>query len=234
MDGIVEYGGQRIGYSARYSTRKTLALTVHPNGDVEVVAPAGTSKAAIEERLRRRASWVLQQRRYFEQFQPRTPKRRYVGGETHLYLGRQYRLKIIEGNQEGVKLKGGYFYVSTEGRTTSDRVAELLSGWYLAHAHAKLSERFSAVTERFAQVISVTPSLTIRPMQRRWGSFSSRGRITLNPDLVRAPVPCIDYVIVHELAHARHPNHGRAFFDLLAQMMPDWERRKSALERMLA
>ena len=71
-------------------------------------------------------------------------------------------------------------------------------------------------------------------MQRRWGSYSKNGRVTLNIDLVRAPLPCIDYVIVHELAHALHPNHGRSFYDLLSQMMPDWERRKLALEKILA
>jgi hypothetical protein len=75
---------------------------------------------------------------------------------------------------------------------------------------------------------------SIRSLQRRWGSHSGKGRITLNCDLIRAPLPCIDYVIVHELAHGRHPNHGRAFYDLLGQRMPDWEKRKIALERMLA
>jgi predicted metal-dependent hydrolase len=62
-------------------------------------------------------------------------------------------------------------------------------------------------------------------MKRRWGSHSRARRITLNADLIRALLPCIDYVIIHELAHARHPIHGRAFFAVLALMMPDWERR---------
>ncbi|MEZ5844817.1 MAG: SprT family zinc-dependent metalloprotease [Hyphomicrobiaceae bacterium] len=234
MDGIVEYGGQRIGYSARYSTRKTLAIFVHPDGAVEVVAPTGTSQTVIEQRLLRRARWVLQQRHYFEQFRPRTPERRYVGGETHLYLGRQYRLKIEIGNDDGVRLKGGYFRVTVRGEPSPERVRSLLSAWYREHADAKLAERFEAVMARFARIVPGTPSIAIRPMQRRWGSYSAKGRITLNVDLVRAPLPCIDYVIVHELAHGRHPNHGRAFFDLLSQMMPDWEKRKLALERMMA
>jgi predicted metal-dependent hydrolase len=234
MNGSIEYSGHDIAYHAKFTVRKTLAISVHPNGEVEVVAPNGTSKTAIEERLRRRASWVLQQQRYFEQFQPRTPRRRYVGGETHLYLGRQYRLKITEGDIEAAKLKGGYFLVTTMVRSTSDDVGRLLAAWYRIHGDAKLKERFSVVTERYARVLKVKPSLAIRAMHRRWGSFSGKGRITLNPDLVRAPVPCIDYVIVHELAHGRHPNHSRAFFDLLSQMMPDWERRKVVLERMLA
>jgi hypothetical protein len=109
-----------------------------------------------------------------------------------------------------------------------------LADWYRAHAETKLTERFDAITTRFARIVPAKPTLAIRAMQRRWGSYSGKGRITLNIDLVRAPLPCIDYVIVHELAHGRHPNHGRAFFDLLSQMMPDWERRKHALERLLA
>lgn len=234
MRGSIAYAGQIIDYQARYSTRKTLAISVQPDGSVEVVAPNGTMQGVIEQRLHRRASWVLGQRRYFDQFHPRTPRRRHVSGETHLYLGRQYRLKVEEGAEERIRLKGGYFWVTVAGRAESGYVARLMAGWYREHAMTKLSERFATVTKRFARVLPRLPTLVIRPMRRRWGSYSSNGRITLNIDLVRASLPCVDYVIVHELAHARHPNHGRAFFDLLGQMMPDWERRKAALERMLA
>ncbi|RED21565.1 hypothetical protein BJ123_1467 [Rhodopseudomonas thermotolerans] len=234
MRGSVAYANQRIDYSARHSSRKTLAITVHPDGGVEIVAPAGIGQQVIEKRLIRRASWVLQQRRYFEQFLPRTPARRYVGGETHLYLGKQYRLKIERATEDCVRLKGGYFLISVAGVPSPDRVSGLLASWYRERADRKLKERFEAITARFGRIVGRRPDLSIRPMKRRWGSHSAKGRITLNRDLVRAPLPCVDYVIVHELVHRRHPHHGRAFFDLLAQMMPDWEKRKSALERLLA
>jgi predicted metal-dependent hydrolase len=234
MRGSITYAGQRIDYRARHSARKTLAISIHPDGTVEVVAPTGTDQMVIAQRLLRRAGWVMQQRRYFDQFQPRTPERRYVGGETHLYLGRQYRLKIKSGAEDSTRLKGGYFRITVAGEPSPEQVRVLLADWYREHADAKLRERFEAITERFSRILARTPSLTIRPMQRRWGSHSGKGRITLNCDLIRAPLPCIDFVIVHELAHGRHPNHGRAFFDLLSQMMPDWEKWKLALERMLA
>jgi predicted metal-dependent hydrolase len=233
MRGSIAYSGQSIEYRARHSARKTLSISVLPDGAVELVAPPGTGQQVIEQRLLRRAGWVLQQRRHFEQFRPRTPERRYVGGETHLYLGRQYRLKIETSEEDGVSLRGGYFRVRVTGEATPDRVRSLLIEWYRAHAEKKLAERFEAMMSRYSRIVTGTPSLAIRPMQRRWGSFSGKGRITLNVDLIRAPLPCIDYVIVHELAHGRHPNHGKAFFDLLSQMMPDWEQRKLALERML-
>jgi predicted metal-dependent hydrolase len=234
MRGSIFYAGQSVDYRARHSARKTLAVSVHPDGTVEVVAPRGTDQRVIEQRLLRRAGWVLQQRRYFEQFLPRTPERRYVGGETHLYLGRQYRLKVERGHVDEVRLTGGYFRITVAGGASPERARILLANWYREHAESKIKERFNAVVKRFSRIILQTPSLSIRRMKRRWGSYSSRGRITLNCDLIRAPLPCIDYVIIHELAHGRHPNHGRAFFDLLSQMMPDWEKRKLTMERMLA
>lgn len=234
MRGSIAYAGQSVAYRAHHSARKTLAISVHPNGAVEVVAPEGTDKRVIEQRLLRRAGWVLKQRRYFEQFLPRTPERRYVGGETHLYLGRQYRLKIERGDEDRVRLTSGYFRITVADEPSPERVRILLTGWYREHAERKMTERFEAIRKRFSRKMSGTPRLAIRPMRRRWGSYSGKGRMTLNCDLIRAPLPCIDYVIVHELAHGRHPNHGRAFFALLGQMMPDWEKRKLALERMLA
>ena len=70
-------------------------------------------------------------------------------------------------------------------------------------------------------------------MKRRWGSCGKNGTILLNTELVRAPVHCIDYVIVHELCHLRFPHHSQGFYRLLALLMPDWERRKARLEQVL-
>jgi predicted metal-dependent hydrolase len=234
MRGAIDYAGHRIHYNARFSARKTLAISVHPDGAVEVVAPEGAGKQMIEHRLLRRAGWVLKQQRYFDQFRPRTPQRRFVAGETHLYLGRQYRLKIEEGDRDRARLKGGFFWISVSGPSTSNRVRKLMTEWYREHARAKLTERYIAVSERYGRQLPRIPALSVAPMKQRWGSYSAKGRITLNVDLIRAPVSCIDYVVLHELLHARYSKHGRAFFNLLDQMMPDWRERKENLERVLA
>jgi predicted metal-dependent hydrolase len=234
MRGAIDYAGHRIHYQARFSARKTLAISVHPDGAVEVVAPEGAAKQVIEKRLLRRAGWVLKQQRYFDQFRPRTPERRFVAGETHLYLGRQYRLKIEQGDRDHARLKGGFFQISVSGTPNSNRVRELMTEWYRERARAKLTERYMAASERYGRQLPRIPALLLAPMKQRWGSYSANGRITLNVDLIRAPVSCIDYVVLHELVHARHPKHGRAFFSLLERMMPDWRTRKENLERVLA
>jgi hypothetical protein len=181
-----------------------------------------------------RARWIVRQRLYFDQFRPRSKPRRYVGGETHLFLGREYRLKLIKGDRKGVKLKGRFLVVTLDRRPDFHCVRDLVISWHQERAKVLFFKRFEVIAPRFKRFgCRIYPPI-IRSMSRRWGSYSKTGKILLNPDLVRAPSVCIDYVIVHELAHVVHPNHGFKFFELIEAIMPDWERRKERLERIMA
>lgn len=228
------YAGHVLPYRVKFSGRGTLSISVLPDGAIEVIAPRGTTGHEVQLRLRKRGRWIVRQRRYFEQFQPRTPERKYVGGETHLYLGCQYQLKRIDAEREEVKLRSGLLCVMVRERAGSERLQELVKEWYRSKAEVKLRERFDATRRKFKRLIATTPELLLRPMKLRWGSHTPAGRIILNYDLVRAPSPCIDYVVAHELAHVVHPNHGAAFFRLLESVVPDWQHRKQRLERLLA
>jgi|SRR6185369_349918 len=234
MHGTVTYSSHELKYRLRFSARRTMAITVHPDGAIEVVAPRGSNLRKVEARVRRRARWIIRQRLYFEQFRPRSKPRRYVGGETQLFLGRQYRLKIIKGDCKEVKLKGGYLVVTLDGRAQPRQVRELIRTWYQDRARALFQRRFEAIGPRFSRLGCRISSPIIRRMSRRWGSYSRSGKILLNPDLVQAPSACVDYVIVHELAHIVHPNHGPKFYELIEAMMPDWKGRKHRLERVMA
>src|SRR3954466_11890840 len=112
MHGTIAYSAHTFDYTAQFADRATMAITVFPDGAIRVIAPRATSQEEVEKRLRKRARWLIRQRLHFEQFRPRAPERRYVGGETHLYLGRQYRLKLHIGVEENIKLKGGLLHVT--------------------------------------------------------------------------------------------------------------------------
>ena len=125
----VVYGGREIPFQLVFSKRKSLEISVHPDKSVIVKAPEGTDLEDIEAKVKKRARWIKRQIRYFDQFDPRTPSRKYVSGESHLYLGKKYRLKIEVGSDNGVALKAGFFWVtSTNGKP--DHVESLLSDWY--------------------------------------------------------------------------------------------------------
>lgn len=231
----LEFGGQVIDYTIVRRVRQTLEIAVEPDCSVCLVAPMDSTLEAIEAKLRKRAPWVLRQQRYFSQFLPRTTARRFIAGETHLYLGRQYRLKVVSHTQRAVKLLRGELVVQTSSPQQPEATRAMLEGWYKAKAQQWFADRLEICLQRFPESERFRPTnLLIRTMRQRWGSLSPGGRLLLNRRLIEAPVSAIDYVITHELCHVSEPHHGAAFIELLTRVMPDWEQRKAALERTLA
>lgn len=225
----IQYGNTTIEYELHFAPRKTLAIEVHPDLRITVIAPEGKTPEVVADRVRRRAPWILRQQRELELYLPKTPPRQYLSGETHRYLGRQYRLKVIEGERESVKLTRGYLTVTTADKRDTERVRQRVEDWYRQQAQRVFPERLAVMLPRFAAIGDLSPTLTIRKMETRWGSCTPAGTILLNPKLMQVSKPCIDYVIVHELCHLAEHNHSSAFYQLLDRMMPDWRSRRQLL-----
>lgn len=217
-------------YAVEYRARKTLGICVHPDGSVEVKAPMETPLEQIRKHVHRRAPWIYKQQRYFSSFGIHTPERKYVSGESHLYLGRQYMLRVVDSERNEVHYKGNILEV--ECRRRKD-VRSLLMAWYRKRAEIKFKEYADPLIARFSRHQVKPSGLKLKEMETRWGSCSSSGQIFLNPRLIGAPRICIEYVITHELCHLVHRNHTKAFYELLTQEMPDWKKWKMKLERLM-
>jgi len=172
-------------------------------------------------KLKRKARWVIKQQAFFYQFAPKTPPRSFVSGETQLYLGRQYRLKVSEGPKDMVKLVGGEFVVTCMADPQSVRVKSAMGKWYRKRAEEVYTTRFESCWKQFRQPELPKPKISIRKMKTRWGSLSPAGLLTLNVELIKAPKACLDYVITHELCHLIHPRHDSGFYKLLESKMPN-------------
>lgn len=231
METSINFGSKQIDFSVEYSDRKTLGITVTPDLDVFVKAPADSPIEKIKEKLLKKAPWIIKQQSFFLSFQPKTPERQFINGETHLYLGRQYRLKIEEGNTSSIKLKGPFIEVRTSDKS---RVKSLLNQWYLAQAKSKFQEIARPHIANFKKYNVEPSSIVLREMPTRWGSCTPTGKIILNPILIHAPRACIEYVIIHELCHLIYHDHTQKFIELQTKEMPDWEKWKLKLEKLLA
>jgi predicted metal-dependent hydrolase len=225
------FGSETIDYTLQYSDRKTLGITVTPEMEVIVTAPIKTEIHKIELKLIKRAPWILKNLSFFLAFYPKTPKRKYVSGETHLYLGRQYLLKVIIGQDESVKLIGKYIVIFSK---SSNNVKNLLEGWYQSQAKNKIHSIALPLIEKFKKYKVEPKSIEFRSMLKRWGSCTAKGKIILNPELIKAPKGSIEYVITHELCHLIHHDHTQYFFSLQTKEMKDWEKWKIKLENLLA
>lgn len=227
------YGSNSIHFVLERAARKTLGIQVRPDSSVRVIAPMEASEERILEKVRQKARWILKQQSYFLSYRPLTPPRRYLDGETHLYLGRQYRMRISTGAEKQVKLKGKYLEVSHPA-PGFEVLEKLVEDWFRAKADRHFREILQTCLPRFAKYDLPAHELVIRKMEKRWGSCAPSGRITLNLELIKAPKTCIEYVIVHELCHLLHPGHNAKFFALQDRMMPDWQKWKERLERVMA
>lgn len=226
------YSDERIEFDrvALKSPAKKVRIKVRPDCSIVVAAPEHAPDNEVVDAVKKRARWIYQQVRQFrKQLQHVTP-RQYVSGESHYYLGKQYMLKVRSEPSEavGVKLLRGQLQVDVRQKSP-ETVKAALDNWYKVRAKEVFHKRLDAVLE---QAIWVTerPHLRILTMQTQWGSCSPKGRITLNPLLVKAPRDCIDYVILHELCHIAEHNHSERFYRLMGQVMPIWSEVKRQLD----
>jgi len=225
----VRIGPGRVRYSLQFTDSPRLTISVSPDLTVLVKAPRNADPARVDERVRRRGRWIHRQVLEFERYHPLPVPRRYVSGETHHYLGRQYRLRIRRGPEE-VKLIRGFLLVTLNGRSRAKR---LINEWYRGRAEVVFLRRLAAVTQRTQWLDGKPRAIRIRRMSRRWGSCGPAGVITLNVELVKTPPSSIDYILAHELCHRLELNHSKRFYELLRRAVPDWERARERLNRAL-
>ncbi len=226
----IEYGTRTINFEVRRADRKTLGIEVHPDLSVWAIAPEWATIDAINSKIIKRAAWILKQQSFFKQFLPRIPERQYVSGETHYYLGRRYVLKIRNGKENNVKLKGSELIVYTSAEPSSELIRNLLTSWYYDHASKIFDQKIENALQIFTKYKIEKPEFEIRRMKNRWGSCTPKGKIILNPELIKASGKCIDYVIIHEMCHLRHPDHSKEFYQLQENLNPNWKRWKTKLE----
>lgn len=226
----VTYGNKDIFYTVYRSNRKTLEIAVYPDLRVVLTAPLHTDNEVLQQRVTKRKRWILKQIRYFEQFLPRTSDRQYLSGETHFYLGKQYRLKIIESQEHKVLLKGGRIEVNCP-LYNKIVISTMLNSWYRDHARNFIQKILERNFLYFEKKGYVKPNIVIKHMDNRWASMSKNGVLTVNPRVIRAPRSCIEYVVLHELCHLVVMGHDNDFFELLHSLLPDWSTRKDLLER---
>ena len=198
-----------------------MGLTVRPDKSVAVRAPMRASLGDIRDFVSRRAQWIAKVWREFDS-RPPVPCQRYENGATFLFQGRGYALTLERGAAESVALRGDLLVVAAPDELDAPRIGRLIDTWYLDQALCIFREREIECHRRMESEGFPLPPITIRPMKSRWGSYSYRtGRITLNLNLIKAPLACLDYVIIHELCHMKLRHHGPRFWRFVERYVPN-------------
>lgn len=204
--------------------RKTVALHVTRHGDFEVRAPQRMPLQLIHQFVQEHRDWLHEKQQKLEA-QP-SKLLAYHDGATHYFLGHALTLKLLPATRTFINVVEGELRMATASLEPSD-VQKQLMKFYAREAELRLPERVRFWHQRMYG--RELPALSFRAMKARWGSCAADGSIILNTSLLRASWPVVDYVVVHELCHLTHFDHGAGFKALLTQVLPDWRARKQRL-----
>lgn len=213
---------------------KNINLRVKPDGQVLVSAKEELPVKYIDDFVCRKQEYIFHsQKKYKAQYKELSSiSKRYVSGESVDILGKSLRLKVIEGEEERVWADGIFVFLSVKEKDDLKRKAKLMNDWIENLRIETFSQICKEVYQKFKKYGVLYPELRIRYMSSRWGSCQpEKGVITLNSKLIEAPRRCIEYVVLHEFVHFISPDHSRKFYNFMAMLMPDWEERKTELER---
>ena len=223
-------GSRSLCFDLLRSARRTLALQVHPDGRLVVRAPSRCPLTEIDRFVGSRADWIARKR---SEFAARVrPQLEYSHGAQHPYLGDVFRLAVSKGRPRSVVLASQRFEVRVTDPADEAQVRRALEGWYRQRAGGLFRERIAHWHGRMAHLNILLPTLRVRAMRSRWGSCSNRGNVNLNLWLIKLPLECIDYVVVHELCHLREFHHGPAFYALMDEVLPDWRKTRARLSEL--
>ncbi|HTX92176.1 MAG TPA: SprT family zinc-dependent metalloprotease [Anaerolineales bacterium] len=206
------------------SRRRTIALIVQADATLTVRAPLRMPDGEITKFVETHTDWILKNQARARRSAPPPPKQ-YRDGESFLYLGKSYPLKLVPPQRPALKFDGRTF---TLGRSAAARGEQAFVRWYKARALEVLTERVRALAAKHGFQYT---KVRISSARTRWGSCSSKGTLSFTYRLVMAPPEVVDYVVAHELVHTKVRNHSKVFWNRVAGLMPDYKARLGWLKK---
>jgi predicted metal-dependent hydrolase len=195
--------------------RRTIALIIERDGSLTVRAPKRALLGDIEQFIHEKSGWILRTQEKLKSI-VQTSKRGYFEGEQFLYLGHPYELRLVPPQRPALKFDNEFKL----GKTAQQRGEAVFTKWYKQQALLVISEHVS----QYAKQYGFTPKrIKISSAKTRWGSCSPDGTLNFTWRLIMAPLPVVDYVVVHELVHLRIKNHSHKFWKAVEAIMPEYK-----------
>jgi predicted metal-dependent hydrolase len=220
-----------IKYDIVYSRRRSVSIIVTPGRDVIVRAPYRASEKTIDSFVREKAAWIRKTIDKYSDVTLLNHNKTYTDGEIHLFLGQEYRLKLIKSTYKYVNQYDNTFEVGYTGNV--EGVKPVLDRWYRQKAEEYISAKFKEILDNYRDYNFKPLKLVIRPLRSRWGSCTSQGKITISSELIKIDERFIEYVITHELCHLKYHNHGKDYYNLLKTLVPDYKTIRRELKSFI-
>jgi predicted metal-dependent hydrolase len=220
-------------YKVIYSSRRSVSINISPDKGVVVRAPYGMSRARIDNFVIAKSDWVSSHLSKHEGYIMLNHGKSYSEGEKHYYMGKQYTLRILPSKRVSVVLSGEAIEIGVPDSADKKRLKAVLNRWYSSQAKEYLATRVKSIISETVSHGFRPEKIIVRSTKSRWGSCSSKGTISLSSELIKLDEKFHDYIILHELCHLKHHNHGAGFYKLLAELKPDYKELRKELRKYI-
>lgn len=211
-------------YTVKRSNRKTLSIYIERDGRVSVLAPKELDEQRIDELVQSKSYQIYKFLAQQEELNRPQRMREVVNGESFLYLGRSYQLKIVKDLDLPLQLKQGYFMLRAGEK---NRAEEHFKAFYKEKGASRIQNRVEYFSSRMRLKTGI---VKVMELQNRWASCTKKGDLNFHWKCMMAPLTVLDYIIVHELAHLRHDNHSQAFWNEVDKVLPNYQEQKAWLK----
>jgi hypothetical protein len=183
--------------------------------------------------IKQKANWIKKQQEFYNTFSEQKENITFENGETVYLLGKQYKMKILPSEKNEIIINNKYIeiYIREKYINNKKYIRKVYEDWlrdYAENILQNLVVRYQKTLEKYHIKL---PKIEIRRMKSRWGScLPSNNKVIFNLSLIKTPICCIEYVVLHELAHFKHQNHSKNFYNFITIFMPDWKERKKILD----
>lgn len=208
----------------RTGRKKTVSIFIERDGSVRVLAPETATTEKIENAVKSKEYLIFKKLAKWKELNQGKVNRQFVNGQSFLFLGKNYRLSIVEKQETPLKINRGYFKLD---RKYLNKAEKVFKEFYKDKANKKITERLKLIEEKF----TLKPkSIKVLDLQNRWASWTPSNTLNFHWKCVMAPVPVLDYIITHEMVHLKYPNHSASFWNELDKKMPNYREYENWLK----
>jgi predicted metal-dependent hydrolase len=220
---------EALNYRIIFSGRRSLSIVLHPVKGITVRAPYRTSLKTIERFVTLKAGWIQKTLDKYKSARSLNGTKTVSDGDKIMFMGREYDVKTIKSDKDYFSLHDNILEMGLGNINNPAMIRVKLNRWYMNKAKEIIPGRITEIINKYGDYAFVPTGISIRKMKSRWGSCNSKGRITINSELIKVNAELMDYVIVHELCHLKHHNHGSEFYLLLQRLVPGYKALRKEL-----
>jgi hypothetical protein len=222
-----------INYKVIYSRRRSISISISPHKGVVVRAPKSVSPERIDKFVNEKSAWIKKHLNNYSGSVRINYGKKYTDGEYHYFMGKEHILRLSGSSEAFVRMYDNIIEVGLTDTTDNRKVKAMLDKWYREQAMVYFRLLLDKILRKYESYRFEPSSMVVRPSKSRWGSCSSKGRISISSELIKLDEKFYEYIIVHELCHLKHPNHGSGFYKLLEELLPDYKEVRKELRKFV-